>query len=55
VCLRFIKWLCGSSCMMFLGILNWVWNVFCPKKSTCYFVGAPKVFETEGMLESNDV
>jgi hypothetical protein len=41
--------------MMFLGILNWVWNVFCPKKNTCSFVGAPEVFGTEGMLGNSDV
>jgi hypothetical protein len=29
--------------------------VFCPKKSICYFVGAPEVFGTEGMLGSSDV
>jgi hypothetical protein len=40
--------------MMFSGILNWVWNVFCPKKSTYCFVGTPKVFGTKGMLGSSD-
>jgi hypothetical protein len=39
---------------MFLGILNWVWNVFCPEKNTYCFVGAPEVFGTEGMLGSSD-
>jgi hypothetical protein len=51
----FLEWLCGSSCMMFLGILNWVWNVFCPKKNTYCFVGSLEVFGTEGMLGSSDV
>jgi hypothetical protein len=55
MCLGFLEWLCGSSCMMFLGILNWVWNLFYLEKSTCCFVGAPKVFGTEGMLGSSDV
>ncbi len=55
MCLRFLEWLCGSSCMMFLGILNWVWNVFCLKKNTCCLVGVPEVFGSKGMLESNDV
>ncbi len=35
---------------MFLGILNWVWNLFCLDKNTCYFVGTPKVFGTKGMF-----
>jgi len=55
VCLGFLKWLCGSSCMMFLGILNWVWNVFYFEKNTCCLVGVPKVFGIEGMLGSSDV
>jgi hypothetical protein len=55
MCLRFLEWLCGNSCMMFLGILNWLWNVFCLDKSTCYFVGGPEVFGIAGMLGSNDV
>jgi hypothetical protein len=54
-CLGFLEWLCGNSCMVFLGILNWVWNVFCLKKSTYYFVRASEVFGTEGMLGSSDV
>jgi hypothetical protein len=41
--------------MMFLGILNWVWNVFCFKKNTYCAVGAPKVFGIEGMLGNSDV
>ncbi len=41
--------------MMFLGILNWVWNMLCFEKSTCCFVGALEVFGTKGMLGSNDV
>jgi hypothetical protein len=41
--------------MMFLGILNWVWNVFCPDKSICSFIGALEVFGTEGKLGSSDV
>ncbi len=55
MCLGFLEWLCGSSCMMFLEILNWVWNVFCSKKSTSCLVGVSEVFGTEGMLESSDV
>jgi hypothetical protein len=39
---------------MFLGILNWVWNVFCLEMNTYYFVGAPEVFGTKGMLGSSD-
>jgi hypothetical protein len=39
---------------MLLGILSWVWNVFCHEKSTCYFVGAAEVFGIEGILGSND-
>jgi hypothetical protein len=54
MCLRFLEWLCGNSCAMFLRILNWVWNVFCPKKSTCYFVGVSEAFGTKGMLGSSD-
>jgi hypothetical protein len=49
-CLGFLEWLCGSLCMMFLGILNWVWNVFCLEKSTCCFVGTSKVFGIKRML-----
>jgi hypothetical protein len=41
--------------MIFLGILNWVWNVFCPEKNTCSLVGAPEAFGTKGMLGSSDV
>ncbi len=55
MCLEFLEWLCGSSCIMFLRILNWVWNVFCPEKSTSCFMGVPKVFGTEGMLGSTNV
>jgi hypothetical protein len=32
---------------MFPGILNWVWNVFCPEKNTCCFVGVLEVFGIE--------
>jgi hypothetical protein len=49
---KILEWLCGSSCVMFLGILNRVWNVFCPEKNTCYIMGAPKGFGIEGMLGS---
>ncbi len=28
--------------------------MFCPKKNTCCFVGAPEVFGSKGMLRSND-
>ncbi len=55
MCLKFLEWLCGSSSMMFLRILNWVWNVFRHEKSTCCLVGALEVFETKGMPGSNDV
>ena len=55
MCLGFLEWLCGNSCVMFLGILNWVWNVFCPDKSICSFIGALEVFGTEGKLGSSDV
>jgi hypothetical protein len=41
--------------MMFLGILNWVRNMFYLEKNTYYFVRALKVFEIKGMLGSNDV
>jgi len=41
--------------MVFMGILNWVWNVFCFKKNTYYFMGALEVFGIEGMLGNNDV
>jgi hypothetical protein len=51
----FLEWLCRSSCIMFLGILNWVWNVFCLEKSTYCFVGVPHVFGIERMLRNNDV
>jgi hypothetical protein len=37
--------------MMFLGILNWVWNVLCPKNNTCCFVGAPEVLGLRGCWE----
>ncbi len=39
---KILEWLCGSSCVMFLGILNWVWNVFCHEKNTYCIVGVPK-------------
>jgi hypothetical protein len=41
--------------MMFLGILNWVWSVFCLEKNTYYLMGALEVFGIEGMLGSSDV
>jgi hypothetical protein len=40
---------------MLLGILNLVWNVFCPEKNISYFVGALEVFGIEWMLGSSDV
>ncbi len=55
MCLGFLEWLCRSSCIMFLEILNWVWNVFCFEKNTYCLVGALEVFGTEGMLGSSDV
>jgi hypothetical protein len=55
VCLGFLELLCDNSCMVFMGILNSVWNVFCFKKSTCCFMGALKVFGIEGKLGNNDV
>ncbi len=55
MCQGFLEWLCGSSCMMFLGILNWVWSVFCLEKNTYYLMGALEVFGIEGMLGSSDV
>jgi hypothetical protein len=39
---------------MFLGILNWVWNVSCFEKNTCYFVGALEVFGIKGMMGNSD-
>jgi hypothetical protein len=54
MCLEFLEWLCGSSCIMFLRILNWVWNVFCPEMNTCYFVGTLEVFGIKRMLGNSD-
>ncbi len=41
---KIFGWLYGSSCLMFCwGEFEQMWNVFCPKKSIYYIVGAPKV------------
>jgi hypothetical protein len=34
MCLKFLEWLCGNSHVMFIGILNYLWNVFCLEKNT---------------------
>jgi hypothetical protein len=41
--------------MIFLGILNWVWNVFCPEKNTYCFVAALEAFGIKWILGSSDV
>jgi hypothetical protein len=43
------------AALMFLRILNWVLNVFYPKKNICCFVGALKVFGTKGMMGNTNV
>jgi hypothetical protein len=48
VCLGFLEWLCGSSYLMLLGILNLVYNVFCHKKSICCIMGASEVLGLRG-------
>jgi len=55
MCSEFLECLCDSSCMMILGILNLVWNVFYPDNNTYCFVATLEGFRIEGMLGSNDV
>jgi hypothetical protein len=50
MCQGFLEWLCGSSCLMTLGIFNLMCNVYHPKEKVLTVL-----WELRGFWEQGDI